>query len=243
MMTQNTLTSMTLALGALALSSGCIIVDDEFEYESRSERTTTTTTTTTTGGNGASGGSQGGSYGGNGGNGGYQDPLDDVPPFVPVMGSISSELIGQDYDWGSSWSFYDVHFTDFADTYACGLDMPQVSEGSVASLRINGFEVDDEFAACPIGVYDIMPDCTLREGEACLDMIWRDGRGFDAGTEFADFGWVEVSLQQGGYGEPHACHFTTSADAHPDLSFDATVFFESWDLSPRDRTGEAICSL
>ena len=249
MMKTTTPTSLTLAHGALTISSGCIIIDDEYEYSSRSERTssTTTTTTTTTTTNDRD------VYddrddrddrwddGGNGGNGGWQEPV--IPAFLPVMGSIATELIAQDYDWGTSWSFYDIHFTDVADTYACGLDMVELSEGSVAALRINGLEVDDEYAACPVGTYDIMPDCTLREGEACLELVWRDSAGRDAGVDYADFGWVDVTVEPGGFGEPHACHFSTRVDGDADLDFDYTIFFESWDLSPRDRNGEAICSL
>ena len=213
-----------LALFSLLTASGCII-ESERDTDTRHVTTTKTTTTTTTV------------------HEPVYEPVAYVPEFVPAMSSITAELLVEDHSWGSSWQYYTMNFSDVADSYMCDEDMSQTSPGSVVTLRLNGYEVSDEYAACPEGVYNIAADCDLYEGEACLDIVWRDTDGFEAGSDYATGGYVEVTAELGYHGEPNRCNVYTSTNGHSDMSFEYSMFFESFDLSPQDHHSGTICTL
>ena len=210
--------TLLLASAALLLSSalttGCVVYDDGAPPR---DRGTTTTTTT------------------------VEDRGPIVPSFAPRMGSVTAETLEYDAYWETSWQLYTMNFTDVADTYACGVEMPSVSQGSVASIELHGFEIEDEYAACPTGTYRIVPDCTLGEGEACMELVWRDERGRAAGTEWARGGTITVSLEPAyTLSDPHRCVISTWVDGHPDMSFDYELYFDSYELAPTSAYAE-IC--
>ncbi len=213
----------TLALSLIVLTtmSACVIVDDTDTRQPRRTGTTTTTTTTTTVDNG---------------------PV--VPDFVPVMGAVSAEMIDRDVAYGTSWQVYHFNFTDVADSYACTQQMATESTGTVATVNLVGYEMQDEFAACPVGTYDVVPDCELFEGEACVEILYRDTEGWEAGRDFASYGVVDVFVEPAyEYGVPHRCIVSTSVDGDPDMSFSYELLFDSFDLSPQDHHEDTICTM
>lgn len=250
-MTKHTLKTLALALISMNMFTACVVYDDGgYDYEYERPRQTTTTTTTTT----------------------EEVVVDDrrdrrdeviveeevvvveeeviveeeifVPAFVPVMGGVSAELLESDPYYETSWQLYTFNFSDVADSYACTEEMDSISDGSVATIFLAGFEIDDEFAACPVGRYDVVPDCQLYEGEACVEILYRDDYGFEAYSDYATYGVVDVILEPSRhYGEPHRCVVSTSVDGDPGMTFDYELYFDAFDLSPADRAGDTICTM
>ncbi len=220
---------VTLALATLLVSSGCVIHADSDSPPRRSSGTTTTTTTTTVTEEH------------------HPAPAPapapaPIPDFVPMMSSVTADTIEWDSAWETSWQAYTMHFTDVADSYICSPNMPNETPGSVVTIHLSGYEIEDEYAACPTGSYLVVPDCDLWEGEACVEIQWRDLDGFDAGGDYATVGHVDISLEAGFHGDPYICHVSTRVDGHPDMSFDFEMVYEEYDLAPGDRGG-AVCTM
>lgn len=239
--TKKTLTLVPLALIATQIFTGCVIVDEGYDDDDRysppPRSTTTTTTTTET-------------------EVVYEETevvyeeeeiiVEEswVPAFAPVMGAVSGELLDYDPYYETSWLFYTYNFSDVSDSYACDAQMSELSVGSVATVHLNGYEVDDEFAACPTGRYMVVPDCELYEGEACVEILFRDEYGYEVGRDWAYTGVVDVTVEPGWrHGDPHLCNITTSVDGHPDMNFSFDLIFDPYDLSSQDRLGGSICTM
>jgi hypothetical protein len=227
---------LLMALVAVNMLSACIIETDP--YDGRTTTTTTTTTTTET---------ESGPY--------YEEEviveeeviIEEevyVPPFHAQMGSVTGEVIDYDDWYETSWQLYTFNFTDVADTYTCGPNMSAVSEGTVATFYLHGFEVSDEFAACPEGRYTVVEECDLYEGEACVEIIHRDEFGHEVGTDWATYGVVNVRLLPARHhGEPHTCLVESSVDGHPDMSLGFELYFDSYDMAPGYDEGASICTM
>lgn len=230
-MTQ-TMTKIFLALFALNMFSACLV---EFD-DQPPRRTTTTTTTTTT----------------------EEHHHDEViveeeiiieevvhtPIFHPTMGAVSAEVVAYNDRHHTSWQLYTFNFTDEADTYTCGPNMAAMSQGTVATLFVNGYEIDDEFASCPQGRYNVVAECELYEGEACAEIVERDGFGREVATDYATHGVIDIRLVPAlHHGEPHRCIIDASVNGNPNMSVDFELFFDSYDLAPYTDEGSSICTI
>lgn len=215
-----------VAFALLFLGSGCVVHADS-EPDRRpppSSGTTTTTTTTTTET--------------------HSPAPAPIPDFIPMMSAVSSDVLESDPVWETSWQAYTMQFSDVADTGICSPDLASIAPGSVVTIHMSGFEIEDEYAACPTGSYLAVPDCDLWEGEACVEILWRDVDGFEAGTDYATDGRVDVTLEPGRFiDDPYVCHISTRVDGHPDMSFDFSMVYDPYELSPGDRYSGAVCTL
>ena len=173
-----------------------------------------------------------------------EDPIVTVPRFVPRMGVVSSQTLEEDTFHDTSWGLYEFGFADEADSYACVEEIVTVSRGSVVSLALAGFEIENEWASCPIGRYEVVADCNLIEGEACMEIVYRDEWGERAGREYAGFGQVDISVVPAAYrSEPNRCVISTRIPGQQDMTFDVELYFDDYDLSPSDFGNQAICSM
>lgn len=248
-MTKRIALNILLAVVAMNTMTACLVerqYDDDYRFDDDRSTTTTTTTTTTTDDRCCK-----------------RDTVVEetvveeettvvveeeeeafIPAFRPVMASTTAELIDHDDYYETSWQSYTMNFTDLADTRACNIDMARQSAGSVVTLSLYGLETHDEVAACPVGRYDIVPDCSLHEGEACMSIHYRDNFGESHGQEFATYGHVDVSLVYSEYvGEPHRCVVSTFVNGSRDMSFTFENYFESYELSPFDGYSDTICTM
>lgn len=220
--------TLPIALTILLFSSGCVIhADSDADRPRPSGGTTTTTTTTTTE---------------------THSPAPapapaPIPEFVPMMSAVTSDVLEFDPGWETSWQAYTMQFSDVADTNICSPDLAAVAPGSVVTIHLSGYEIEDEFAACPTGSYLVAPDCDLWEGEACVEILWRDLDGFEAGSDYASSGRIDISLEAGHYGDPYVCHVSSRVSGHPDMSFDFSMIYEPYELAPGDRYSGALCTM
>ena len=167
-----------------------------------------------------------------------------VPLFAPVMASNSVELVEQDLSQDTSSQLFTINLSDIADDEACTIDMDQESFGSVVTMSLYGFETPNEFAACPVGRYDVVPECDLYQGEACMGIILRDTLAEVQGQEFAVSGYIDISIEYGQTAsEPNRCIISTYVDRSEDMTFEFDMFFDDYELSPTDDNANAICTL
>ncbi|MEM1349291.1 MAG: hypothetical protein AAGI01_12090 [Myxococcota bacterium] len=233
-MTSTNTKKVLSALLALHVFSGCVLVEEDVN----TRRTTTTTTTTTTSG------PRGGGFI-------EEDVLveeevfyEEPWLFTPQTGSVQAEPVSWDPYYALSSSVYTMTFSDVASEWACDADPRDVSSGSVAILNVHGYLVDDEFAACPIGRYRVVPDCQLAEGEACMEVHQRDAFGDIFESQWAAHGVVDIAyIPARFFGEPHICEITTSVSGSLDMSFTFDMFFDSYDLSAEDPYVDPICTI
>lgn len=219
------LKTLPLALIAMNLFSACII--DNYEYE-------TTTTTTERPDRAAE----------------KEVIVDDEviideviihDDFQAHSASIQSTVIDMDPRYPFSSQLYELTFSEIKGEWACHEDAANM--GSTAHLNLYGYEVQDEFSACPVGSYTIVADCELSEGEACMDLLRRDNNGVLYSEEWPTFGMVIITMEPARFhGEPHLCHISTAVHGKADLSLDFTTYFESYDLSPESDQSGPICT-
>jgi hypothetical protein len=165
-----------------------------------------------------------------------------VPEFIPLMSASTAEVLERDRFRDTSWQAYTYQFTDTADTQICSRDLLNSSPGTVVTIYLSGYEVEDEFAGCPVGNYRVASACDLFEGEACMEIAWRDVDGFDAGSEIATSGTINISREEARRGQPYLCFISTRVSGHPDMNFDFSVIFDEFELSPTSAGGPS-CTL